>query len=305
MTTDTRTAPLPPDFDPFTPSYSRVWPYLLEQSKDAYQADRDFAGALWENIPGMLRVAWGRQLGRCALAHHLARSGITQIIVAGTDLPCTEAEIHQIAASANPAARIVYTDHDALAVTYAQALFGGLWKYPAVQVAPGDADGLLEAAAEHVDLGERIAVLFATSLDLLDDTTAARMLRRITARAADGSAVGIVHLGARDRAAARLLPALAAEHGAAVPRLRGPAELAALLAPGMRVVRPGIFDVMAWLDSAAFPDPLGHAPQPDGLRVWCALARTPRSPFKGSARRVLRRLTGGHAPRLALPGSTP
>ncbi|WP_395111347.1 SAM-dependent methyltransferase [Actinomadura sp. SCN-SB] len=302
---DTRTAVPDQGFDPHTPSYPRVWPYLLDLSKDAYQADRDFARALWEHIPGMLRVAWSRHLGRCALAHYLAGSGITQIIVAGTDLPCNEVEIHEIAWSANPAARTVYADHDKLAVVYAQALFRGPGACAAVQAAPGDADGLLDAAAEHVDLGERVAVLFVTSLDLLDDTTAAAAIRRITARTVGGSAVGIVHLGAGDRAAARLLPALAAGHGAAVPRLRGPAELAALLPPGLRLVRPGIVDVTAWLDGAAFPDGPGHASQADGLSVWCALARTPRGPFNGSARRVLRRLTGGYVPRLALPGGTP
>ncbi|WP_395108103.1 SAM-dependent methyltransferase [Actinomadura sp. SCN-SB] len=308
--TDTRTAE--PElaqgfdgFDPRIPSYPRVWPYLLDLSKDAYPADRDFARALWENIPGMLRVAWSRQLGRCALAHYLARSGIGQIIVAGTDLPCNDLEIHEIAWNTNPATRTVYADRDKLAVVYAQALFRGPGTRPAVHAAPGDADALLDAAAEHVDLHERVAVLFVTSLDLLDKTTAARAIRRITARTVDGSAVGIVHLGARDRATARLLPSLAADHGAAVPCLRGPAEVAALFPPGMRLVRPGIFDVMTWLDSAAFPDGPGHAPQVDGLSVWCAVARTPRSPFNGSARRVLGRLTGGYAPRLALPGCTP
>lgn len=280
--TDSRALVTADGFDPDTPSFSRVWPYLLggNGAKDAYPADRVFADELCELVPGMDRVAWLRHAGRFALTYHLARSGIAQFIVAGTDLPVDDLEIHQVAWNANQAAHTVYADHDLHVVRFAEALLPAYGPCDAVQARPGDADGLLNAAAEHLDLGEPVAVLFVTSLGLLDDEAAAALVGGVTARVAPGSAVGIVDLGttggSAGRRAAVLLPALAAAHRAVIPRLRSHTEIAALLGPGLDLDEPGVADASTWFARFARPQIPGTMPGlVEGLRVWCAAARTP------------------------------
>ena len=107
-------------FDASKPNIARVYDYLLG-GKDNFEADRDMAERILAVYPLVAqrlrenRLFLGRAVGA------LAAAGITQFLDLGSGLP-TRNNTHEMAQSANSAARVVYVDYDQVVVCHAQAL---------------------------------------------------------------------------------------------------------------------------------------------------------------------------------------
>ena len=91
------------------------------QEKDHYAADRAAADAMTEQFPRLPRIARANRafLGRAV--RFAARQGIRQFLDLGSGLPISP-NVHEIAQSADPGARVVYVDHDPVVLAHARAL---------------------------------------------------------------------------------------------------------------------------------------------------------------------------------------
>src|SRR5579859_1881203 len=98
-------------FRPDIPSSARIYDYFLG-GKDNYPADRAAARTITEHLPNIREAARiNRAFVRRAVRYLVTEAGITQLIDIGAGLP-TMGNVHEVALAANPAARVVYVDHD-------------------------------------------------------------------------------------------------------------------------------------------------------------------------------------------------
>lgn len=117
----TEPEPAPADIEPNTPSVARVYDYFLG-GKINFAVDREVAAALstvHPNGPAMGRQ--NRAFLRQAVRYLAGEAGIRQFLDLGSGLP-TQGNVHQIAQQIDPAAKVVYVDHDPVVLVHAQAL---------------------------------------------------------------------------------------------------------------------------------------------------------------------------------------
>jgi hypothetical protein len=187
-------------FETGIPNVARIYDALLG-GKDNFAVDREAALALTAAIPGAARAAHDNCafLGRAV--HYLAaEAGISQFLDIGTGLP-TWGSVHEIAQAANPAARVVYVDNDAVVVSHGRAL---LAKAPGVLAVEGDLRYPRELIGrkevrEVLDFTRPVAVLLVAVLHFLGDSESPwRAVSAITRRLAPGSYVAVSHVTGDD-----------------------------------------------------------------------------------------------------------
>jgi hypothetical protein len=267
-----------PAFDPLVAHPARVYNVWLG-GKDHYAADRDAAQRVAGCRPQVVAGARANRqfLGR--VVRYLAgKQGISQFLDIGTGLPAPD-NTHEVAQALNPAARIVYADHDPLVLAHARALLGstpdGTCDYLGADL--HDPAALLAGAARTLDFTRPAAILLLAVLHFLPDADdPAGILATLAAGLAPGSFVAVSHLTS-DFAPAAVTSGIAA-YNEAVPggiTARSHAQVSALLGD-LLLVPPGVVPVSEWR-----PDP-GLIRQPADL--YAALATTRPSAYPcGSA----------------------
>lgn len=153
------------------PHSARMYDYYLG-GHDNYQADRQAAGRVIAAWPSALIAARTNRgfMRRSTLV--AARRGIRQFLDIGTGIP-TSPNLHEVAQSVHPDARVVYTDNDPVVLAHARAL---LTSTPAGRTAYVDTDandpqGILEAPGftETIDLNEPVALSLNAVLHFMPD----------------------------------------------------------------------------------------------------------------------------------------
>ncbi|WP_433464067.1 SAM-dependent methyltransferase [Spirillospora sp. CA-128828] len=157
-------------YDPDRPAMARLWAFWGE-GKDYNPADRALGEEVTAHFPQMPSLARHRLAFRTRVVRALvSERGIDQVLVAGVDMPLVD-EVHTIAQSINPHARVVYADADELVMAHAEALFSseltGACNF--VRAGLDDPRAVLDGAAETLDFGRPVAVLLINSLDVLGD----------------------------------------------------------------------------------------------------------------------------------------
>ena len=109
-----------PGFDPSVPNPARMYDYYLG-GKDNFLADREAAEVALSVVPFGREVARANRQFLARAVMFMARSGIDQFIDLGTGLP-TRPNVHEVARSIQPNARVLYVDNDPMVCTHAQAL---------------------------------------------------------------------------------------------------------------------------------------------------------------------------------------
>ena len=94
--------------DPTRPNIAHDF---LLGGKDNFATDRQFAEELLSQQPHLVRNARANRAFMQRVVRLIASSGVTQFIDLGTGLPTGE-NVHQVAQSAEPGARVVYVDND-------------------------------------------------------------------------------------------------------------------------------------------------------------------------------------------------
>jgi hypothetical protein len=106
--------------DTSVPHSARVYDYWLG-GKDNFEVDRQMANATSAASPGVPQGARDNRafLGRAV--RFIAERGVKQFLDIGTGIP-TQGNVHEVAQSVAPDARVVYVDNDPIVMTHARAL---------------------------------------------------------------------------------------------------------------------------------------------------------------------------------------
>jgi SAM-dependent methyltransferase len=235
----------PTDIDMSVPSVARVYDYYLGGSHN-FESDRAFGDQAMALMP-MLRegVRDNRDLLR-RVVRHLAEEGVEQFLDLGSGIP-TVGNVHEVAQAVRPDARVVYVDHDPVAVAHGRVLLAGNERAAAVLGDVRDHVAVLRAVAETglIDPSRPVAVLmFALLHFVFDDDRPTEIIAGYLDAFAPGSYLAISH-GRADgdqdlRDAARVY-----DRSRSPIRLRTLAEVRALF-DGLTMVEPGVVLSPRW-----------------------------------------------------------
>ncbi|MEU2233427.1 SAM-dependent methyltransferase [Streptomyces vietnamensis] len=164
-----RPAWAPPGIDISVPSVSRMYDFYLGGSHN-FEVDREAARKAMEFMPGLPKIMQANRAFMRRAVRHAVDSGITQFLDIGSGIP-TFGNVHEVARAADPAARVVYVDHDPVAVAHSRAVLEG---DDGAAVVAADlrkpADILYSPEATRLlDLDRPVALLLVAVLHFLED----------------------------------------------------------------------------------------------------------------------------------------
>ena len=248
---------------------ARVYDYWLG-GKDNFAADRDAAEEAIAASPGIVADARANRAFLARVVRFLARErGVRQFLDIGTGLPSSP-NTHEVAQSADPAARVVYVDNDPIVVAHARAMMvsgpDGICDY--VDADLRDQSVILKAAGRTLDLGRPVALLLLLILHLIPDADGPEeVVRSLLGGLAEGSYLVVSH------PASDIRPDSVADMTRRMnQRLIGPKatvrdhDHVARFFEGLELLEPGLVEPQQWR-----PDPDEQAP-PD-VAIWCGAAR--------------------------------
>ncbi len=118
-----RPAWAPRSIDISVPSVSRIYDYYLGGSHN-FEVDREAARKAMGFMPGLPKIMQANRAFMRRAVRYAADEGITQFLDIGSGIP-TFGNVHEVAQAAVPGARVVYVDHDPVAVAHSQAVLAG------------------------------------------------------------------------------------------------------------------------------------------------------------------------------------
>lgn len=267
------------DIDTSRPHSARMYDYYLG-GKDHFEVDRQAAEAVSKIFTGVF-VAGRENRGFMHRATRvLAREhGIRQWLDIGTGIP-TEPNLHQVAQSVVPEARVVYADNDPLVLKYAERLMRstqqGRTAY--VQADVNDPETLLNSpeVAEVLDFDQPIALSLNALLHFVtDEQDPYGLVDRLLSVLPSGSALAISHVTADfDPEPWAKVTAIYEEGGTPV-KVRTRDEVARFF-NGLELLDPGIAVGWRWR-----PDPVteewseAEAPTDAKVSLWTGVGIKP------------------------------
>ncbi|MFG2502789.1 SAM-dependent methyltransferase [Streptomyces sp. NPDC048441] len=189
-----RPAWAPLGIDITMPSVSRIYDYYLGGSHN-FEVDRDAARRAMEFMPGLPKIMQANRAFMRRAVRFAVDQGITQFLDIGSGIP-TFGNVHEVAQQASPDARVVYVDHDPVAVEHSRAVLDGDGRSAVIAAdlrKPRDILGSSEVRG-LLDLDRPVALLLVAVLHFVEDAydpyTAVAELRDATA---PGSMVALTH----------------------------------------------------------------------------------------------------------------
>ncbi|MFD8535358.1 SAM-dependent methyltransferase [Streptomyces rubrogriseus] len=183
--------------DTSRPHSARMYDFYLG-GKDHFPVDKQAAEAVAEAYPGIFTCARENRAFMHRATRVLAQEhGIRQWLDIGTGIP-TEPNVHQVAQSVVPEARVVYADNDPLVLKYAERLMRstpqGRTTY--IEADVNDPDALLNAPelAEVLDLSRPVALSLNALMHFITDAADPYgIVERLMAALPAGSALALSH----------------------------------------------------------------------------------------------------------------
>ncbi len=256
---------VPSGVDLNQPSVARVYDYYLGGSHN-FAADREFARRVLAAIPELPRVLQENRAFLRRAVRHLVDAGIDQFVDLGSGIP-TVGNVHEVARAANPGARVVYVDHDPVAVSHSRAI---LADDPLTTVVPADLTdpGAVLAHPELrrlIDVGRPVAVLLVAVLHFVaDGDLAATVVARLGELLAPGSYVAISHASKDGMAEGATRTESLYNQSVTAMSMRTRDEIVALFGK-LSIVDPGVVRVPLWRPDGATDPALADYPGYAGL----------------------------------------
>jgi hypothetical protein len=153
---------VPPDVDPTEPSAARVYDYLLGGGHNL-RSDRAVARKLLAVQPNVVDIAWRNRAFLQRVVRFMVDEGVRQFLDLGSGIP-TVGNVHEIAQRTAPGAKVVYVDHERVAVAHSQLLLEGNDDADIVCADVTHPDDVLDAPAtrELLDFDRPIGLLAVT-----------------------------------------------------------------------------------------------------------------------------------------------
>ncbi|MFF7297104.1 SAM-dependent methyltransferase [Streptomyces sp. NPDC008265] len=167
-----RPAWAPPGIDISVPSVSRIYDYYLGGSHN-FEVDRRAARRAMEFMPGLPKIMQANRAFMRRAVRHAVAEGVTQFLDIGSGIP-TFGNVHEIAQAASPEARVVYVDHDPVAVAHSEAVLAGDDRTGVVAADLRKPQEILTAPAvgRILDLDRPVALMLVAVLHFLEDSDA-------------------------------------------------------------------------------------------------------------------------------------
>ncbi|MCP9956374.1 MULTISPECIES: SAM-dependent methyltransferase [Streptomyces] len=164
-----RPAWAPPGIDLSVPSVSRIYDYYLGGSHN-FEVDREAARRAMEFLPGLPKTMQANRAFMRRAVRHAVGEGITQFLDVGSGIP-TFGNVHEVAQQADPAARVVYVDHDPVAVAHSKAVLDGNDRAEIVAADLRRPQEILRSPEVDrlLDLDRPVALLLVSVLHFLED----------------------------------------------------------------------------------------------------------------------------------------
>jgi S-adenosyl methyltransferase len=249
---------------------ARIHDYLLGGT-DNFAVDRAAAEQAMRISPDIVSAARASRAFGVRTTRHLAgQAGIRQFLDIGTGMPANN-NVHQVAQSVAPAARVVCVDNDPIVSAQARALLTsapqGATDY--IEADLREPEKIVAEAARTLDFRRPVAIMLIATLDLiLDREDPYDLVSRLVDAVVTGSYLVISHaasdmdIGATISMTDRLNELMAQQ---AVPRTHR--EVAAFFA-GLDLLEPGLVCITDWRP-ASVSDSAARA------QMWGAVARKP------------------------------
>ncbi|MFI8961775.1 SAM-dependent methyltransferase [Streptomyces sp. NPDC053493] len=189
-----RPAWAPPGIDISVPSVSRMYDFYLGGSHN-FEVDREAARKAMEFLPGLPKIMQANRAFMRRAVRHAVADGVTQFLDIGSGIP-TFGNVHEIAQAATDEARVVYVDHDPVAVAHSRAVLDGDDRSAVVAADLRKPREILHSreVAELLDLDRPVALLLVAVLHFLeDDDEPADAVAELLDALAPGSLLVLTH----------------------------------------------------------------------------------------------------------------
>jgi len=234
--------------DTAIPNVARIYDFMLG-GKDNFEADRVAAETVLREIPHSALACYQNRefLGR-VVRYLAAEAGIRQFIDIGSGLPTAD-NVHQIAQSAAPGARVVYADYDPVVVLHSKVLLEDSRDVLVIQADMRDPVGLTAnpRVRELIDFGRPVAVLMFAILHFLpDDEEPYELVRSLTGALAPGSYLAVSHITDEAVSPETSRAAQAVYRGASAPVVPRTREDVTRFFGGLELEPSGVTDINLW-----------------------------------------------------------
>ncbi|MGW3990895.1 SAM-dependent methyltransferase [Streptomyces sp. NPDC004830] len=189
-----RPAWAPRSIDISVPSVSRMYDYYLGGSHN-FEVDREAARRAMEFMPGLPKIMQANRAFMRRAVRHAAAEGIGQFLDIGSGIP-TFGNVHEVAQAARPGARVVYVDHDPVAVAHSQAVLEGNEDAGVVAADLLKPQEILRSTEVErlIDLNRPVALLLVAILHFVEDEDDPYgAVRELTEALAPGSMLVLTH----------------------------------------------------------------------------------------------------------------
>ncbi|GGQ06946.1 SAM-dependent methyltransferase [Streptomyces roseolilacinus] len=165
-----RPAWAPPGIDLSVPSVSRIYDYYLGGSHN-FEVDREAARRAMEFLPGLPKIMQANRAFMRRAVRHAVDEGIAQFLDIGSGIP-TFGNVHEVAQQADPRARVVYVDHDPVAVAHSKAVLDGNDRAAIAAADLRKPQDVLRSpeVSRLLDLDRPVALLLVAVLHFLEDS---------------------------------------------------------------------------------------------------------------------------------------
>jgi S-adenosyl methyltransferase len=230
--------------EPDTPSVARMYDFFLG-GEDHFAVDRLAAEEVSRALPGVAGVARSNREFLRRAVRFAAERGVDQFLDLGAGLP-TQGNVHEIARSVHPGARVVYVDHDPVVTSHARALLTGDGNAAVVDADLRDPGAVLSdpRVRELIEFDRPVCVLFVAVLHFLpDEEDPAGVVRRYRDAVPMGSHLVLSHAALEEQRNREVGDAYRSASAPFVARTR--AQVTAFL-DGLEIVGPGVVRLHEW-----------------------------------------------------------
>ncbi|MGW0465569.1 SAM-dependent methyltransferase [Streptomyces sp. NPDC003027] len=191
-----RPAWAPPGIDISVPSVSRMYDFYLGGSHN-FEVDREAARKAMEFVPGLPKVMQANRAFMRRAVRFAVQQGVTQFLDIGSGIP-TFGNVHEVAQAASPDARVVYVDHDPVAVAHSEAVLAGDDRSAVVAADLRKPREILNSpeVGRLLDLDQPVALLLVSVLHFVEDADEPQQaVAELGEALAPGSLLIICHAG--------------------------------------------------------------------------------------------------------------
>lgn len=189
-----RPAWAPQGIDISVPSVSRIYDYYLGGSHN-FEVDREAARKAMEFMPGLPKIMQANRAFMRRAVRFAVGEGVTQFLDIGSGIP-TFGNVHEVARAADPDARVVYVDHDPVAVAHSKAVLEGNGNAGVVAADLRRPRQILDSpeVRDLLDLSRPVGLLLVSVLHFLeDDDKPFEAVAELIGSLAPGSFVVVCH----------------------------------------------------------------------------------------------------------------